>query len=268
MNDPNTYQAVKIGDISDWRLIVAISAVGMGAWLKNDDPMRDVETLVSETWNCPEEDILKNIENAVYDHPQVLDDFSSDIAIIAPKSIWAPADLVEENEDEILRIYNQVYTADESDILTEDVADATCIFSLTPGLNAFLQRTFPGARIHSHLGVLTQRFRERSADMPRVYLDIRNKEVDIIAFDRKNLLMAATHSWYSPNDIQYHLFNILNVYGLNPEEVQVSLSGLKDVKAELLPLLRKTIAYVMLTMTSAPGAKAEMPLAASLLLRK
>lgn len=268
MNDSNTYQAVRIGDISDWRMIASISATGMGAWLKNDDPMREVEAMFVQTWNSPEEDILRNIENAVYDHPQLLDDFSSDITVIAPKSIWVPTELVDENEEEASRLYNQVYSAEESDIMNEEVDGATCLFTLTPGLNAFLQRTFPGARVHSHLGVMARRFRERSADMPRVYLEIRDAEVDILAFDRREMLMAATHRWYSPNDIQYHLFNILNVYGLNPAEVQVSLSGLKDVKSKLMTELRKTIAYVMFTMMPSPGAKAEMPVSASLLLAK
>lgn len=212
--------------------------------------------------------MLRNIENTVYDHPQVLDDFSSDIAIIAPKSIWVPTELVEDNIEEAARLYNQVYTAEENDVMTEAVDDATCVYSLTPGLNGFLQRTFPGARIHPHLAVLASRFRERSSDMPRVYLDIRHNEADFLAFDRRDLLMGATHCWHDPDDIQYHLFNILNVYGLDPDEVQVSLSGLKDVKNKLMPELRKNIAYVMLTMIPAVGTKADLPLAASLLLRK
>lgn len=268
MNESNTYQAVRIGDISDWRMICSISQTGMGAWLKNDDPMREIECLFQQSWNVPQEQLLQNIENAVYDHPQVLDDFSADISIEAPKSIWVPTSLVDDNDEEASRLYNQVYTADDCDVITDSIGDATCLYSLTPGLNAFLQRTFPGARIHSHLGVLVRRLSERSADMPRVYLNIRETEVDILAFDRKNLLMAATHNWHDTNDIQYHLFNILNVYGLNPAEVQVSLSGLKEVKTSLMQELRKTITYVMFTMVPAVGSKADMPFAASLLLRK
>lgn len=268
MNESNTYQAIRIGDISDWRMICAISQTGMGAWLKNDDPMREVETMFRQEWKVADEQLLRNIENCVYDHPQVLDDFSADITIEAPKSVWIPTEIVEDNEDEAFRLYNQIYQADDNDIMSEQVGEATCLFSLAPGLNAFLQRTFPGARVHSHLAVLAQRFRERSADMPRIYCDIRQSEVDMLAFDRKNLLMAATHCWHDPNDILYHLFNILNVYGLNPAEVQVSLSGLKEIKTSLMQELRKTLSYVMLTMVPSIGSKADMPLAACLLLRK
>lgn len=267
MNESNTYQAVRIGDIADWRLICVISARGMGAWLKHANPTQEIVTLFDEKWTCHSDTLLERIENTVYDHPQVLDDFSADIAIVAPKSIWVPTAMVVDDEEESARLYNQIYTAEECDIMSESVEDATSLFTLVPGLNAFLQRTFPGARLHSHLAVMARRFRERSADEPRIFIDIREGEADFLAFDRRNLIMAATHPWHAPSDLQYHLFNIMNVYGLDPTQVQVSLSGLRDLKTDLMRELRKTINYVMLTMVPGPGAKVEMPLAGSLLLR-
>lgn len=267
MNESNTYQAVRIGDIADWRLICAISARGMGAWLKHVNPTQDIVTLFSEKWTADEDSLLSHIENCVYDHPQVLDDFSCDISVVAPKSIWVPEVIAGDDDDEASRLYTQVYSAAESDIMSESVAEATCLYTLVQGLNAFLQRTFPGARIHPHLGVLVRRFRERSSDMPRIYVDIREEEADYVAFDRKNLLMAVTHRWHDPADLQYHLYNILDVCELNPAEVQVSLSGPSGLKTDLMRELRRTLTYVMLTMIPGPGSKAGMPLSASLLLR-
>lgn len=267
MNDSNTYQAVRIGDIADWRLICEISATGISAYLKHTNPAQDIVTLIDEKWERGE-DLLQKIENAVYDHPQVLDDFSADIAIVAPKSIWVPKHLLdEEDEENIAFLYNQVYSAEEGDIMSDTVDSATCLYSLVPGLNAFLQRTFPGSRLHSHLAVMTSRFRERTADMPRVYAEIRDGEVDILAFDHKNLLMAATHTWRDPMDIQYHIFNVINVYELDPQNLQLSLSGNRDVKNLLLPELRKTISYVMMTMLPSLS-NTQLPTTAALLLRQ
>lgn len=266
MNESKTYQAVRIGDIADWRLIAELSATGMSAYLKHTDPTQEIVTLFEENWEKGD-NLLEKIENAVYDHPQVLDDFSADIAIVAPKSIWVPTKLLDDDEEEKAAFYyNQVYRAEEHDIMTDAVGDATCLYSLVPGLNAFLQRTFPGSRLHSHLALMTARFRERTADMPRIYAEIRKGEVDIIAFERKNLLMAATHRWDDPADIQYHIFNVINVYGLDPGDLQLSLSGNRDVKNLLLPELRKTISFVMMTMLpSLSGLQLSTP--ASLLLR-
>lgn len=267
MNDSNTYQAVRIGDIADWRLICIISQDGMSAYLKHVDPTEDIVTLFDEKWTADSDSLLQKIENAVYDHPQVLDDFSADIVIVAPKSVWVPTKLVADDDDEACSLFNRIYTADFADIMSEESKEAVCLYMLAPGLQAFLQRTFPGARVHSHLAVMVSRFRERSADMPRVYAEIRESQVDFIAFDRQKLLMAATHNWSAPQDIEYHLFNIMNVYGLDPAEVQVSLSGLRDVKTDLMRDLRKHINYVMLTMMPGIGAKAGMSLPAALMMR-
>ena len=267
-HDASTYQAVRIGDLADWRLLLWIGAGGMGAWLKHEDPTRPLETIFAEEWKDAGESLLHRIESAVYDHPQVLDDFSADIAVTARRTVWVPTELVADDEDEAFRLYSQVYPAQPGDVMSETVGDATCLFSLVPGLNAFLNRTLPGARVHSHLAVMMRRFRERSSDMPRVYIDIRDGEVDFIAFDRKDLLMAATHKWHHPGDIRYHLFNIMQVFGLDPRQVQVSVSGPSRLKTELVQELRKTVAYVMLTMIPTIGAKADLPLPVSLLLRR
>lgn len=268
MNDSTTYQAVRIGDIADWRLISVISNRRMCAYLKHANPTQDIVTLFDETWTPDADVLLDRIENTVYDHPQVLDDFSADIVLTAPKSIWVPTDLVAEDEDEAARLYGQIYPCEPQDVMQEELDEATCLYSLVPGLNAFLQRTFPGARIHSHLAVMARRFRERSADMPRIYADIREGWVDCLAFDRRNLLMAASHPWHEMTDIEYHLFNILNVYGLNPFEVQVSLSGPREIKTALMRDLRKYLEYVMLTMMPGIGAKAGMPLPGALMVRQ
>ena len=52
MNESNTYQAVRIGDIADWRLICVISAQGVGAWLRHVSPTQELVTLFDEKWNA------------------------------------------------------------------------------------------------------------------------------------------------------------------------------------------------------------------------
>lgn len=262
-----TYRAVRIDDVADWHLICVIAADGMCAYLKHTDPTHEIITLFEQKWEPDEEGLLEMIEKTVYDHPQVLEDFSADICVVAPNSLWVPTDLLDDDEDTAYDMYKTVYGLDAKDVLEDEIGEATCLYALTSGLRGFLQRTFPGSNIRSHLGVMVKRFSERSADMPRVYLDIRDKEVDIIAFESDRMISAATQCWNAPDDIQYHLFNLLNVYHLDPQNVQVSLSGLKDIKNELLVSLRNRISYVMLTMVPTVSAKAGMPLPAALLTR-
>jgi hypothetical protein len=263
-----TYTAVRIGDTSDWKLIVVISETGMSAWLKNIvNPTEEVIELFVERWERNSDMLLSNIENAVYDHPQVLDDFSADIAIVAPRSVWVEPEYAEADDDETAELYNLLYNADEEDVMQEESADALCLYTLVPGLKAFLQRSFPGARIHSHIAVLAKRFRERGSDMPCIFIDIRENEADFVVFDNRRFLFAATHTWQEVTDIEYHLYNLVAVLGIKLTDLQVSLSGLRDVKSSLIAPLRERIPFVMHTMLPSMGAKSDMPLVAMLLTR-
>lgn len=262
------YRAIRIGDPSDWRLVMVITPGGMEAYLRNvENPMEEVEVLFRTEWEGSESGLLQRVEDVVYDHPQLLDDFSTDIAIVTPRALWAPECIVDDDEDPGSEIFNSVYEAPEEDIMRDYVNDKVCLYTLAPGLQSFLQRTFPGARMMCHQTVLVKRFLERGADMPRIYIDIRHGEADFVALDGKRLLMSVTHQWHDIEDIRYHLFNLLDVYGLDPKGVHVSLSGLREEKNVLIKKLRDDVAYVMMTMMPGIAVKAGMSLVASMLMR-
>lgn len=263
-----TYRAIRIGDPSDWRLVMVLSERGIEAYLRNvENPMDGVSTLIREEWSYNGEPLLERIENSIYDHPQLLDDFSADIAIVTSRALWAPESVIEADSDPACKIYNSVYAAEEEDIMRDYQDGRVCLYSLTPGIKAFLQRTFAGARIRCHQTVLVKRLGDRGADLPVVYINIRKEEADFVAIDGKRLLMAVTYDWKHIDDIRYRLFNLLDVYGIDPAAMQVSLSGLKDEKSRLLNGLRDRVAYVMMTMVPGIAAKAGMSLTAALLMR-
>ena len=264
----DTYRAIRIGDPSDWRLVMVLSSGGIEAYLRNvEDPMAGVSVFLQEEWSADGTPLLEKIENAVYDHPQLLDDFSADIALVTPTALWAPESVVDSDSDPAVKIFNSVYAADEEDVMCDYQDGRVCIYSLTPGVKGFLQRTFAGARIRCHQTVLVKRLGDRGSDMPVVYVNIRAGWADFVAVDGKKLLMAVTHDWHDTEDIRYRLFNLLDVYGLDPASVQVSLSGLKEEKGILLRGLRDRVAYVMMTMVPGIATQAGMSLTAALLMR-
>ncbi len=75
---------------------------------------------------------------------------------------------------------------------------------------------------------------EQGSEMPRVYADIRQGEVDFVVLDDRRMLLASTQRWHDRMDIAYHVFNMMDVYGLNPANTQVSLSGEREIKHSLL----------------------------------
>lgn len=197
-----TYKGVRIDDTAEWRLAVYITETGMSAYLKNtENPLEPVATLFEEQWQQDETALLRNIETAVYDHPQLLDDFSTEIVICSPRAMWVPEALAGDYEEQT-NLYNKVYKAEETDVLCDTVNGICCLYTLCPGLPAFLRRTLSGARVSCHLSVLARRFMSRGSEMPRVYADIRQGEVDFVVLDDRRMLLASTSAgttgWISP----------------------------------------------------------------------
>ena len=89
--------------------------------------------------------MLQNIENAVYDHPRVLDDFSACILVFDRRTAFMPTELVEEAEGAEETYYSALYSADPADILTDTDGDLTAAYSPT-ALKDFLAAHSPGAR--------------------------------------------------------------------------------------------------------------------------
>lgn len=246
----------------------------MSAYLRNEEnPMEPLITLFDEKWQREDESLLRRIETMVYDNPQLLDDFSTEIIINTEKAIWVPrtviedADHTEDYKDEY-DLFNIVYKAEEEDIFIDETDDKVCLYTLTPGLNAFIRRTLPGARTWCQQTLSVRHFSDKVTDMPRLYVDIRDGEVDYYAFDGRRLLLAATHPWRDRMEITYQIFNISEVWKLDMANTQVMLSGKRDVKAELMTTLRKNIQYVMLTMLPSAISKSDLPLAVGLVMTR
>ncbi len=262
-----TYQGVKIDDTACWHLVVYVSERGLSAYLKNrEDLLEPTVKIVDESWTVDESSLLSQIESAVYDHPQLLDDFSTDIIISTPYVLWMPKKVVDDLYDmeELTELYNTIYCSEEDDIFQQQVGDGVVLFSLIDRLGSFLRRTLSGANICSELGVLTEKFVDRRAEDGAVYANIREREVDIIAYDRRGLLVSAVQTWRDPMDICYHIMNTVDVWNLDPSKVQVSLSGIRDVRIGLLKELRNHVKFAMQTMLPSAVNKEDMPLAVSL----
>lgn len=214
-----TLTVADFADTGQWRLIVNIQTTGMEAFLENtlhDD--LEPQLLFSTTWEEDHENLLRRIENAVYDNPRVLDDFSARIVLFDRRTLFIPTVLAEETEGYEEMVYTSLYNVGESDVVVETDGDLTAASSLAPGLKDFVLRTFPGARVSTNLmfQVATQRGK---GEGKRMIVTRRTGEADFILLDGRDLISASTHSCAIDDDVIYHLYNIISAYGINPSEV-------------------------------------------------
>lgn len=219
----NALTAADYADTGQWRLILKIFGDGMEAYLENT-LHEDVgqQRLFSVNWDADESTLRGNVENAVYDNPRVLDDFSTKIILYDRKTIFSPSELVEENGVE--GFHTAVYPCEPVDIMSDVDDDVTATYSMAPGLKSFLYRTFPGSRIYSHLMDMFISHRNNGEGM-RMYVEIRKTEADILLVNGRNLISAATHTWRDHADVVYFILNTLSVYGVPYNDVDLYISG-------------------------------------------
>lgn len=254
-------------DPSERRLTVYLSAWGVKAYLKNPySATEGYRIIINTAWKCESNELLRHIENAVYDHPEVLDDYECDVIIESDKTLWLPGEVAEE-DDVRCEIYSTVYPCDDEDIFMDTVKlgdgeEASCLYTLCPGLPSFLQRTFPGARVSCQLTQLFHRFYTRVTDEPTLFVDLRSGRMDMLTFRGNEFLMGCTHRYADDQDAYYHIINCLRQCGLDERKCEVYLSGDREVRTKLVNDLRDELTYVRNTMLPRIDAPADMPTAA------
>lgn len=249
-------------DTGLWHLTVYMSSRSLEAWLSfKGDTGRSPRLLASESWAPTEEGLLQKISNSVYDHPEMLDDYSASIIIESTRTMMVPDAMLEE-EGEAEKVYSRVYPGQEEEVITDDNnGPETALLTLVSGLRSFLQRTFPGARIHSHLNRLKSRFRTLGTGM-RIFASIRDGELDLIAFNGENLLSASTQKWREWSDIVYRILNLAEIYNMQVNESELFLDGVGERLEKAESFLRPKFAVVR--SIDRDSLQNEIPLAAAL----
>lgn len=268
MNNSDIYDGYTSpgADPSERRLTVYLSSSGVKAYLKHTlDATAGYRTLIDSKWTCDPAEVLRHIENAVYDHPEVLDDYECDVLVESDKVMWVPAEIAE--DDDIRNtVYTSLYTADPDDIFTdypdENDNGLASLYYLCPGLPAFLRRTFPGARVTSQQTQLYRRFKGRVSDDASAFADLRNGQMDVLIFNGQNLLMGATHPYSDENDASYHILNCLRQTDTDISKCEIYLSGDRETRTAIIADLRDESNYVRNAMLPRIDSPEGMPTAA------
>ncbi len=238
----NGLTAADYADTGQWRLILKIYTTGITAHIENTiHTDLEPQLLFSTDWEADDDNLLRNIENAVYDHPRVLEDYSARIIVYDPHTLFIPTEIAEEEEGSEENIYAAVYANGSNDVIVDVDKDLTAVHCLVKGLKGFLSRTFPGAKVESNLmnKVRTLRINNEGC---RMTVDVRGKEADFVLLDGGNLLSASTHPYNTDTDVAYNAFNILDVYGLKIQAIPIVITG--ESSTDKLRSIVKTLSPV------------------------
>lgn len=225
MGETYTLTAADFADTGQWKLFLKIGSTGLDAFLENTlHPEIGPQKLCSVTWDQNRDKLRKNIEDAVYNNPRLLDDFATIIVLFDPRTLFIPTEIAEESLGSEEELYQKVYPAEPMDIMTDTDRDITAAWSLAPGVKSFLMRTFPGARITCNLMEKVRELRKKN-NSRTLFIYTRNNEVDLILLNNQNLVSASTHEWSHTDDIAYLAMNLLDIYEYKIEDTALDLNG-------------------------------------------
>lgn len=196
-------------------------------------------------------DPLAAVEEIVYDNPLLLSDFGkTDILLSTRRLMPVPAGLSEELTEQSMRLFWpdmdawRMYT--DHPLPAPSDTDALAYAAPRP-LSAFIQRTFPSARV-SHAITPLARYLHAGSRLGRsgkLYACLRPGEMDLLAFSPTGLLMCNTLDFNAPEDAVYFLLAAMRDCGLAPDSAELLLCGDKGLRETLTPMLRRFVGYVM-----------------------
>lgn len=235
---------IDLTDSKNLHLLLAINPDGLRAYFYNKESGETTEYM-HKSWHDNETNPLSQIEDAVYDCPDILNDFSTTVIIESDKLILAPLSQ-SDNEEDAEMLLNYVYNEENIDLFTETVGDKKIIYSTAKGLKSFLNRTFSTEDIHCHLSPIINFCRNTLTVGEQMFVNLRKNRLDIAAFRNGNLLTANTFDWKEISDAAYYILNAWSISDFNQQEARLNITGNKNLRDELTSILRKYINYVML----------------------
>lgn len=163
-------------------------------------------------------------------------------------STLIPTPLYDEKEKENYTKLNFSLT-DDLEIRTDKLAnvDAYKIYTVPIEIIDLLNKLFPGCFLYSHAGILIESLLVLNKNQPlhkRCYVNVRNSYLDIIISEGRKLLYYNSFNYKTKEDFIYYLIFVLDQLKLNPEEIELVLSGYIDKNSKLFELVYKYVRNV------------------------
>lgn len=244
MNPNTTTPHPDISDHSRWRLRLTVGPCGVRANF-HDAVAGRLFTYMDRIWTGDPADSLRKIEDAIYEDPVILDDYTTSILVRPVRMIFVPdsrlgADSAAEDAEALI---SQVDATEAKDVWIEPLGRGlTAIFSTPAGVRDFLARTFPTEDVHLALRPMLSHVLLRENDPGRkmwVHLDAGT--LDVVAVSDGRPVLINTREYSEAADAAYYIVYALGAIGFDPATTDVRLSGCEDVRRELMPMLRRHI---------------------------
>lgn len=191
---------------------------------------------------------LQALQNAIIDTPLLLDDYGRvSVLVQAGHTVLLPPEATLHQAQTLLHAAYPDQTGDAA--LCPMPNCGVTVASLMPaGLSAFVHRTFNNPTIYHHLMPLCEHFVQQGSGSrtSRMLLNLHGSDqMDIIVCRQGQLADACSYRYTNPNDAAYLALNAWRVHQMDQLTDELQLTGDRQARATMTPLLRRYVKYVM-----------------------
>lgn len=210
-------------DTGQWRLIMYVATDGIGAVLRHvSDISRPAVQLFAEHWqDLKGKALLEKIENSIYEHPGVLDDYATEIIVSPTCLTWIPTEIIENVDYAEETIFDEMFP--DAEVMVDRIGEITALYSLANGFDGFIARTIPGARIRCDLSVLESRLRPSEKESVGLIVKALMAEdsVCLFAYHNNRLLLGARYKETDPEVINSLIKDICNIWVEGKDKINI-----------------------------------------------
>lgn len=243
-------------DFSDreiWQLMLTVGMRGLAASFYNRNTHR-LEAYMSRSWECADADVLKNIEDAIYDDPLLPAGYDASILIRPKGTLLVPAALCDpEDTAAIRRALDTVDAAEQKDVWHDSLQGGVSVIYSTPrGVKDFLSRTYLTENMRHVISPMADwcRAKALAEGGEKMWVHLSDGVIDIAAF--RNGELIHTGSWYcnAGADTVYYILFAWHALKFDSTRAELRISGKSELRNKVMSPLRKHINYVSLTVTT------------------
>lgn len=189
----------------------------------------------------------KALEEAVYENPLLLSDFSRiDCVIDTDRFVVVPAEIDDPLVQE--KILKASFPEFDGQMIANTISQqsATILMGIDDTLLNFIRRTFNNPRISHYMSPLCRYFiyKSRQGNASKMYAHLRDNSLDLMVFANGTLRLANTFTYREPIDAVYYIMACRQQLSLDSADMLYVL-GNGSGREEIVTMLREHIANVM-----------------------
>ncbi len=210
---------------------------------------KNKNVIVLRSYSFEEKENIKSYFRKTYLQDEILKlNFASvKVAVNNSKHTLVPSNLFDENE-------KAAYLENMAELLPTDKVNsddlnfigAKNVYAINKEIEKLILEAFNNIKIYHGSSALIQgvHLLANTQEGFHMYINVLNKKLNILLFERKNLMFNNSFAFQSVNDFVYYVMLVLDQFKVNPEKAPVYLCGQIMRESEVFKLLYRYIKNV------------------------